>query len=163
LQADINEANVQVSFYRSVGEFVKGNALESDALEQAVLVGYVAAAELNGIVKSELVQSTIRGGTIIDADVTQAELPDARRYRVEADSDYVEARWTGEARLKVSETQYKQSQMPLGFGMTSPLFSGEFVPPVANPGAGPFFAQQGFWGTAVPAQPWLFSARAASQ
>jgi hypothetical protein len=150
LQEDIVRANVQVAFYRSVGAFVKGNALESDPLLQDALLAYVSEEELRQTAKDQLVHSRIRAGVILDADITHFAMVEARRYRVAEASYYVETQWTGEAGLKVSETQYVTIQTQTGFVLPSAkLVPGGYGPAVIENAWGGQAVGGGFLGTAT--------------
>lgn len=101
LQQDVEQAAVDISFYRSVGDLIKANALESELLAQENLVPYVSAEEPRGIATEQLLGSQFWYGTIVGAEVLRCELAEARRYRVAEDSYYVEARYTGEGIIRM--------------------------------------------------------------
>jgi predicted nucleic acid-binding protein len=105
LQRDVARAGVNIAFYRSVGDFVKGNALESAPLDAKDLAAYVSAEELRGIATEQLLGSRFWDGTIVGAEVSRCELAQARRYRVAEDSYYVEARYTGEGTIRLQRMQ----------------------------------------------------------
>jgi predicted nucleic acid-binding protein len=102
LQKDVEGAQVAVVFYPSVGDFVKGNALESQSVAEEALAAYVGAKELLGIATEQLLGAELRIGTIVGAEVSRLELVEAKKYRVAADSYYIEARYTIEATIRVS-------------------------------------------------------------
>jgi PIN domain len=102
LLRDIREAGVSIAFYRSVGEFVKGNALESEPLDDASIAAYVSAEELRGIATEQLLGSRFWIGTIVGAEVVRYELAEAQRYRVAEDSYYIESRYTGEGAIRIA-------------------------------------------------------------
>ncbi len=102
LQKDIERAGVSIAFYRTVGDFVKGNSLESEPLEKDALAVYVSAEELRRVATEQLVGSRSWYGTIVGAEVSTCELAEARQYRVAEDSYYVEARYTGEGKVRIA-------------------------------------------------------------
>lgn len=104
LRKDVDGAGVGVLFYPLVGDFVKANALASEPFSQGALEAYVGAGELRGIAREQLVGSSLRSGTIVGAEVSRCELAEAQRYRVAGDSYYVEARYTGDATIRVART-----------------------------------------------------------
>lgn len=65
---------------RSIGNFVKDNALEHEPLEDKALAVFVGAEELRRISTEQLLGSRFWGGTIVGAEVSRCELAEARRY-----------------------------------------------------------------------------------
>lgn len=102
LQKDIERVGVSIAFYRSVGDFVKGNSLASEPLEKAALAVYVSAEDVHRIATEQLLGWRFWYGTIVGAEVSGCELAEARQYRVGEDSYYVEARYTGEGTVRIA-------------------------------------------------------------
>lgn len=115
LQSDIGQAGVSIAFYRSIGDFVKGNAVESETLERAAIAAYVSYEELRRIATEHLLRSRFGNGTIVGAEVSRCDLTEARRYRVADDSYYVEARYAGEGTIRLrSATVTTRFNLPQG-------------------------------------------------
>lgn len=128
LQRDVERAGVNIAFYRSVGDFVKGNALDSEPLGQAAIAAYVSDEEIRGIATEQLLGSRFWNGTIVGAEVSRCELAEARQYRVAEDSYYVEARYTGEGTIRLERIEAYSVQVNLSALPSIPALTTAVVP-----------------------------------
>lgn len=100
LQKEAEQSGVTIAFFRSIGDFLKGNALESEPLEPVAIASYVTSDELRGIATQRLLRSGLWGGVITGVEDVRPQLAEARRYRIAGTSYYIEARYTGEGTIR---------------------------------------------------------------
>ena len=110
LQSEITESNLPITFYPSIGDFVKANALERVAVGWDWLSTFVTNEELNEIVQKEFLSRRIGSGEIFETEILEANASEVSRYLVGENSFYVEAQWVGKARVKTRQTRYVVNQ-----------------------------------------------------
>jgi hypothetical protein len=130
LQADITRAAVDVVFFHSIRKFIGENALESQAVDEVFLAPFISGEELRGIATEQLLRTRIRNDAVRGAEVNEANLVEAKRYRVADESYYVEAHYAGKATVKC-EYQTIFNNILTAQGFTSPFFS-SFVSPIVS-------------------------------
>jgi hypothetical protein len=140
LLGDVKKAKVDVTFYPSIREFVKGNALDTESIQATALGAYVGAEELRGIVAEQLLGSRFWNGDIVGAEVSRCELAEARQYRVGKDSFYVEARYTGEGIIRLSQLSTISFVMNNAAGLTALPVPGTGLFPHLIPNKTPIIA-----------------------
>lgn len=102
LRKDLEQEKVTVTLYPLIRDFVKGNALKVEPIEQAFIAAWVDAKELRGISTEQLLGSNFWGRTTLGAEVSHCEFAEGRKYLVGEDSYYVEARYTGEGIISLT-------------------------------------------------------------
>ncbi len=123
LREDVERAQVKINFYPLIRDFVKGNALEVEPIQQSVLAPHISVDELRLISTKQLLGSQFWDGTTVGAEVDRCDFADARRYRVGEDSFYIEARYTGEGRIHIARFTYFSSGLPAGlYGNYAPSY-----------------------------------------
>lgn len=137
LRKDIERAQANITFYPLIRDFVKGNALEAEQIEQEALAAWVGPEELRGISTEQLLGSRFWWGTTVGAEVSRCELAEARRYRVGEDSYYVEARYTGEGIIRLSDHSFQLNNIG---GVTAVPREPTAIFPYLNPNTTPIIA-----------------------
>ena len=128
LQSDINEAGVKIAFYRFIGDFVKGNALDSEPVGREALAALISNEEFRRISTEQLLGSSPWDGIITAADVLRFEIVEAKRYRVADDSYYVESKYTGDATIRLIPNAPFLIGPPVSAISSSPQWASAIVP-----------------------------------
>jgi predicted nucleic acid-binding protein len=160
LQADVDGAGVEIAFYRFIGDFVKGNALDSEPVAREALAALISTEELRRISTEQLLASSPWEGTITAADLSRCEIAEAKRYRVADDSYYVESKYTGDATIRLTPNASIFVGPPVSAISNAPQWTNAIMPRsflsgpqplTANAVAGPQY-------TNLFVQPYLFDA-----
>jgi len=119
---------------------VKRNALEAEKIGQEALAVLVSADELRGISTEQLFGLRFWGGTIVGAEDLGCDLAEARQYRVGEDSYYVEARYTGGGKIRLSGVETVSFQVGNTAGVTAVPRTTTAIFPHLVPNATPIIA-----------------------
>ncbi len=114
LRSEIDDAGVDICFYRSVKDFITDNALETDPLTEDWLTQYVASQEIEQMARGTLERLSVEGlsrtrASIREAQIGQLTFDGGQRYTVGEDSYYVEGVYVGRGLLKVREKLWKRA------------------------------------------------------
>jgi len=91
LKRDLETRKVQVNFYRSIPEFIKGNALQAQSLAAAELAILISDEEIQEVVRKFVTGKSFNNKEIVAAEIGTPEFIDANQYSITADKNYIEA------------------------------------------------------------------------
>jgi hypothetical protein len=117
LAEDAKARDIAVSYYESIYAFIRANALAIIPVTHEEINLLIRQEEIIRLLTKALTGSTIREGTINQAEISSPNLVDVRKYQVSTESFYLEASYTVPAQLLVQEPP------PVTFDFLSKPFS----------------------------------------
>jgi hypothetical protein len=112
LAEDVSRAGIELTFRRSIGDFLADYFLRGEPLEHEYLAQFVPEAEIRGIATEQLLGSRVQQGKIIGAELREFSLHDGHRYEVGESSYYLEASFRGTALVTIVEQHWQHVSQP---------------------------------------------------
>jgi hypothetical protein len=114
---DVRRCKVDVLYFESISQFITNNSLASEPATAEEIGSLVATDEIAHLAIRRILNHRFSQGTVKDAELSPYEFRSGQKYRVAADSFYIEAQIAANARLVFEEPQI------------SSYFQSSFAPP----------------------------------
>ena len=101
LQKEASSYNVEITLYRSLPDFIKGNSLASSPISVKDYRELLSEEEIRKNLADYLIGGTLQSNTITSAVIEDIDLHEGTRYEISADSFYIELTIKGLARLQM--------------------------------------------------------------
>jgi hypothetical protein len=106
LGSDLARAKAEVTLYRSISDFVTGNALQTEAMTEESFSGLIDAGLLRVEIQKSIGQSPQLAGEVLESKLDVVHFLSGNKYTVGDGSFYLECRLNGEGSVRVREYEY---------------------------------------------------------
>jgi hypothetical protein len=140
LASDLAWAKAEVTLYKSISDFVTGNALQTEAMTEESFSRLIDAELLRVEIQKSIGQSPQLAGEVVESKIDGVHFLSGNKYTVGDGSFYLECRLNGEGRVRVREYEYTMhvsgyipvSSPAVNLGVYSPAANSLLYNPAAN-------------------------------